>query len=119
MGEKYLKRYKKYFHDSDIREFDMQHEQWVFGGEEYARPVLKVIDEIIHVKNDLAMFTVQAVSRGIDALGEVTVRIKSSDGGTFSGRAADGDIIVASAKAYLDALNRLLIKVRGEEIEIS
>ncbi len=79
----------------------------------------KVIDKIIHVKNDLAMFTVQAVSRGIDALGEVTVRIKSSDGGTFSGRAADGDIIVASAKAYLDALNRLLIKVRGEEIEIS
>ena len=79
----------------------------------------KVIDKIVHVKNDLAMFTVNAVSRGIDALGEVTVRIKSSDGGTFSGRAADGDIIVASAKAYLDALNRLLISVRGEEIEIS
>ena len=49
MGEKYLKRYKKYFHDSDIREFDMQHEQWVFGGEEYARPVLKVIDEFMEM----------------------------------------------------------------------
>jgi len=34
MGEKYLKRYKKYFRDPDIREFDMQHEQWVFGGED-------------------------------------------------------------------------------------
>ncbi|MGI6221019.1 MAG: 2-isopropylmalate synthase [Coriobacteriales bacterium] len=78
----------------------------------------KVIDKIVHVKNDLAMFTVQSISRGIDALGVVTVRIKSSDGGTFSGRAADGDIIVASAKAYLDALNRLLASVRGEEIEI-
>ena len=49
MGEKYLKRYKKYFHDPDIREFDMQHEQWVFGGEEYARPVLKVIDEFMEM----------------------------------------------------------------------
>ena len=49
MGEKYLKRYKKYFRDPDIREFDMQHEQWVFGGEEYAIPVLKVIDEFMEM----------------------------------------------------------------------
>ena len=40
MSEKYRKRYKKYFRDPDIREFDMQHEQWVFGGEEYALPCL-------------------------------------------------------------------------------
>ena len=43
MGEKYLKRYKKYFRDPEIREFDMQHEQWLFGGEEYAAPVLKAM----------------------------------------------------------------------------
>ena len=47
MGDKYLKRYKKYFHDPDIREFDMQHEQWLFGGEEYAAPVLRAIDEFM------------------------------------------------------------------------
>ena len=47
MGEKYLKRYKKYFHDPDIREFDMQHEQWLFGEEKYAIPVLKAIDEFM------------------------------------------------------------------------
>ena len=47
MGEKYLKRYKKYFHDPDIREFDMQHEQWLFGEKEYAEPVLKAIDEFM------------------------------------------------------------------------
>jgi hypothetical protein len=47
MGEKYLNRYKKYFHDPDIREFDMQHEQWLFGGDEYAKPVLKAIDEFM------------------------------------------------------------------------
>ncbi len=49
MGEKYLKRYKKYFHDPDIREFNMQHEQWLFGGDEYALPVLKVIDEFMQM----------------------------------------------------------------------
>ncbi|SFN83691.1 hypothetical protein SAMN04487831_10454 [Pseudobutyrivibrio sp. UC1225] len=47
MGEKYLKRYKKYFHNPDIREFDMQHEQWLFGEKEYSEPVLKAIDEFM------------------------------------------------------------------------
>ena len=47
MGEKYLRRYKKYFRDPDIREFDMQHEQWLFGGEQYTVPVLKAIDEFM------------------------------------------------------------------------
>ncbi len=49
MGEKYLKRYRKYFHDPDIREFEMQHEQWVFGEEKYREPVLKVIDEFMEM----------------------------------------------------------------------
>lgn len=49
MGQKYLMRYKKYFRDPDIREFDMQHEQWLFGGEKYAEPVLKVIDEFMNM----------------------------------------------------------------------
>ncbi len=50
MGKKYLKRYKKYFHNPDIREFNMQHEQWLFGGEEFAVPVLKVIDEFMEME---------------------------------------------------------------------
>lgn len=49
MGEKYLKRYKKYFRDPDIREFDMQHEQWLLGEEKYTLPVLKVIDEFMEM----------------------------------------------------------------------
>lgn len=49
MGEKYLKRYKKYFRDPEIREFDMQHEQWLFGGEKYAAPVLEAIDEFMEI----------------------------------------------------------------------
>ena len=47
MGEKYLRRYKKYFRDPEIREFNMQHEQWLFGREEYTAPVLKAIDEFM------------------------------------------------------------------------
>ena len=49
MGEKYKKRYLKYFRDPDIREFNMQHEQWLFGGEKYREPVLKVIDEFMEI----------------------------------------------------------------------
>ncbi len=49
MGEKYLKRYKKYFHNPDIREFDMQHEQWLFGEKKYAKPVLEVINEFMNM----------------------------------------------------------------------
>ena len=47
MGEKYLKRYRRYFRDPDIRTFDMQHEQWLFGGKQYTDPVLKAIDEFM------------------------------------------------------------------------
>ena len=49
MGEKYKKRYLKYFRDPDIREFDMQHEQWLYGERKYAEPVLKAIDEFMGV----------------------------------------------------------------------
>ena len=50
---------------------------------------------------------VAAKMKGIDAIGEVLCRIES-DGVTYTGRGADTDIIVASAKAYMNALNRLL-----------
>ncbi len=51
-----------------------------------------------------------AITEGIDALGEVTVRIRRDENGkrTFGGHGADTDIIVASAKAYLAALNKML-----------
>jgi 2-isopropylmalate synthase len=71
--------------------------------------VYKAISRIVNVENDLTEFRVEAVTRGIDALGEVTIRIKSPDGRIFTGRGAHSDIIVASAKAYTNALNRLLV----------
>jgi len=71
--------------------------------------VYRAINRIVGAENDLIEFSVQSVTRGIDALGEVTIRIKSADGRVFTGRGAHPDIIVASAKAYTNALNRMLI----------
>jgi 2-isopropylmalate synthase len=69
--------------------------------------VYKAINRLIDVPNVLTEFTVKSVTEGIDAIGEVLIRIES-DGITYAGRGADTDIIVASAKAYMNALNRLI-----------
>lgn len=71
--------------------------------------VYKAVNKIVQVDNELTEFSVQSVTRGIDALGEVTIRVTAPDGQVFTGRGADGDIIVSSTKAYLNALNRLLV----------
>ena len=69
--------------------------------------VYQAINRIVGVPNTLSEFRVDAVTEGIDALGDVTIRIRQN-GNTFVGRGSDTDIIVASAKAYMNALNRLL-----------
>lgn len=69
--------------------------------------VYKAINRLVNVPNVLTEFTVKSVTEGIDAIGEVLIRIES-EGTTYTGRGADTDIIVASAKAYMNALNRLL-----------
>jgi 2-isopropylmalate synthase len=69
--------------------------------------VYKAINRIVKVSNVLTEFAVKSVTEGIDAIGEVLIRIES-EGITYTGRGADTDIIVASAKAYMNALNRLL-----------
>jgi 2-isopropylmalate synthase len=74
----------------------------------------KAINKIVQVDNDLTEFRVEAVTRGIDALGEVTIRVTSPDGRVFTGRGAHSDIIVASARAYTNALNRLLVSVKPQ-----
>ena len=70
--------------------------------------VYKAIDRLVKVPSVLTEFTVKSVTEGIDAIGEVLIRIES-EGVTYTGRGADTDIIVASAKAYMNALNRLLV----------
>ena len=82
----------------------------------------KAIDSIVNISCTLLEFNVHAITAGIDALGEVTVRIQGTNGHTtmdaqsevqfprvYGGHGADMDIIVASAKAYINALNKLII----------
>jgi len=69
--------------------------------------VYKAINRIVGIPNRLTEFTVQSITGGIDAIGEVLIRIES-EGVTYTGRGAATDIIVASARAYMNALNRLL-----------
>ncbi len=86
--------------------------------------VYQAVDAIIGVANTLVEFNIHAVTEGIDAMGEVTVRLQADNASipqrtspqngqvrtrTFGGYSADTDIIVASAKAYLAALNKLLV----------
>jgi 2-isopropylmalate synthase len=76
--------------------------------------VYKAINRIVEVPNVLTEFSVNSVTEGIDAIGEVLIRIESQ-GVSYSGRGADTDIIVASARAYMNALNRLLSSRKHQE----
>ena len=69
--------------------------------------VYQAINRVVEVSNKLTEYRVDAVTEGIDSLGDVTIRIES-EGDTFVGRGSDTDIIVASAKAYMNALNRAI-----------
>jgi len=72
----------------------------------------RAVDQLVGVKTTLIEYDVHSVTAGIDALGEVTVRIRETDaddGPVFGGYGADTDIIVASAQAYVGAVNRLLV----------
>jgi 2-isopropylmalate synthase len=71
--------------------------------------IYKAINRIVNIPNKLTEFTIKSVTGGIDAIGEVLIKIES-DGITYTGRGASTDIIVASAKAYMNALNRLINK---------
>jgi len=94
--------------------------------------VYKGINRIIQVENTLVEFLVQAVTEGIDANGDVTIRLEMPDSRgysqtaqgrprrrLFSGRGVDTDIIVASAKAYMQALNKMLSTVDSESSSVN
>ncbi len=75
--------------------------------------VYKAINRVVNMPNDLIEFSVQSVTAGIDAIGEVTIRLRY-EGRVYSGHAANTDIIVASAEAYVNALNRLYAALQSD-----
>lgn len=80
--------------------------------------VFNTIDRLVERKPKLLRYSVNAITGGTDAQGEVTVKLEENSI-TSVGRASDPDIIVASAKAYINALNRIAKKESDPEDKIS
>ncbi len=89
--------------------------------------IFTAIDQLVKAPAELVEYSINAVTEGIDALGEANVRVKSTSlegqrrnaqhagsAGVFHGHAADTDVLVASTKAYLAAVNRLLSVMKTE-----
>lgn len=78
--------------------------------------VFRAIKKTCKSRAKLLRFTVSAITGGADALGNVTVRIKEN-GHTIIGQGASSDIVVASARALVNALNKLEYRKRTQETE--
>ena len=69
--------------------------------------IYKTIDKIIGEPIELLEYTLQSITGGTDAMGEVVVRLKDKTR-VFAGRSSSTDVLLASAKAYIHAVNKLL-----------
>jgi 2-isopropylmalate synthase len=77
----------------------------------------KAIDAIVKAPSSLQDFTVHSTTQGRSALGHVTVTVENKSGQrTYGGHGTDSDIIVASAKAYIAALNAMLVAEPQETV---
>jgi 2-isopropylmalate synthase len=92
-----------------VLEVDGESRSAVCQGDGPVDATFRAIREIFPHPATLHLFQVGAVTQGTDAQAEVTVRL-AEDGKTVNGQAADTDTIVASARAYVSALNKLLTK---------
>jgi 2-isopropylmalate synthase len=70
---------------------------------------LKAIESLMNTEATLELYSVNSITTGTDAQGEVTVRLEKA-GRIVNGSGADTDIVIASAKAYINAINKLLSK---------
>ena len=73
--------------------------------------VYRAIESIVHSGSKLLLYSVNNITSGTDSQGEVGTRLEK-DGYIVNGQGADTDIVIASAKAYLNALNKLVVAER-------
>lgn len=71
---------------------------------------MRAIDAVVGRSGNLVEYNVQAVTQGHDALGEVTLKVDFGDGRLITGKGASTDVVEASARAYLNAINRTFIR---------
>ncbi|MGD8483649.1 MAG: 2-isopropylmalate synthase [Thioalkalispiraceae bacterium] len=91
---------------------------WVNGEEKHADSdgggqvdaTFKAIEAIINSETELQLYSVNNITSGTDSQGEVTVRLEKA-GRIVNGQGADTDIVIASAKAYVNALNKIMSPV--------
>jgi len=76
------------------------------GGDGPVDAIFRAIERMAPSNATMLLYSVNAITTGTDAQGEVTVRLER-DGRIVNGNGADTDIVVASAKAYINALNKL------------
>ena len=79
------------------------------GGSGPVDAVFKAIENIANSQAALELYSVNAITEGTDSQGDVTVRLQK-DGHLHQGQGADTDIIIASAKAYISALNHMAMR---------
>ena len=80
--------------------------------------VYQAIENVVNSGAKLMLYSVNAITTGTDAQGDVTVRLSNEDGSKIvQASGADTDIIIASAKAYINALNRLDNYVKREKAQ--
>ncbi len=70
--------------------------------------VFRAIESVVGCETELQLYSVNAITSGTDAQGEVTVRLEKA-GRIVTGQGADTDIVIASANAYINALNKLVL----------
>jgi 2-isopropylmalate synthase len=77
----------------------------------------RAVDQLVQAPATLHEYTVRSVTEGIDSLAEVSVRIGAPGDRVWHGHGADTDVIVASVKAYLAGLNRMVGSSRTEQLK--
>jgi 2-isopropylmalate synthase len=90
-----------------VLSFDGEEEPGAAIGGGPVDATFKAIESIVDSGTILRLYSVNAITSGTDAQGEVTVRLEKG-GRIVNGQGADTDIVIASAKAYINACNKIL-----------
>jgi len=93
-------------HGTKVGEREVRQEAGTGDGPVHA--AIRAIDRIVGLSGQLVEYNLRAVSEGTDAMGEVTVKVRFDQGEPVVGRGASTDVVEASARAYLNAVNRYL-----------
>jgi 2-isopropylmalate synthase len=86
---------------------DGEEEQVAAPGGGPVDAAFKAIESIVNSGTELQLYSVNNITSGTDAQGEVTVRLEKG-GRIANGQGADTDIVIASVKAYINAVNKIL-----------